>query len=72
MSTQAKILKTCPGLQNTPPSSQLPPGTPSSDASSSVAETWKSLQDISLKGVQLEPEDWKVVFEALDFTALEK
>ncbi|KAI8606287.1 hypothetical protein EDD21DRAFT_423449 [Dissophora ornata] len=61
-----------PQPQTTTPSSQLPPGALSSDVSSSAAETWKSLQDISLKGVQLEPEDWKVVLETLDFTALEK
>ncbi|KAF9935788.1 hypothetical protein BGZ65_003006, partial [Modicella reniformis] len=42
-----------------------------SSSCSATEEPWKGLEKLSLKGVVLQPEEWKTVIEAIDFSALQ-
>ncbi|KAG0353895.1 hypothetical protein BGZ54_001978, partial [Gamsiella multidivaricata] len=47
-----------------------PQAPPSTESAVDTSTAWEPLQEFELSGFSLEPEDWKIIIEALDFSRL--
>ncbi|KAI7823329.1 hypothetical protein BC939DRAFT_503261 [Gamsiella multidivaricata] len=63
-----------PSVQKSPLPQSLenPQVLPSAEAAADTPTAWEPLQMFGLSGFSLEPEDWKAIIEALDFSRLKR
>ncbi|KAG0349726.1 hypothetical protein BGZ54_004230, partial [Gamsiella multidivaricata] len=55
---------------SSPQSLTNPQALPSTESAADTSTAWEPLQEFRLSGFSLEPEDWKTIIEALDFSKL--